>query len=250
MGRKKAEIEEHRRVLSETPRYRYRARFTKSGRITWLGHLDLTRMLLRAMRRGRIPLVYSQGYNPKPRVGFSPALAVGVSSEAEYIDFESWDRLPIESTLERINTVLPRDVRFLALREIPRSAPSLGELIRAARYRAISTNGLRVGEALGSFRERGAGIVERKRKNGRMKIFELERELLDLEQVDDKALRLTLALHSDGPSVRPDEVLTAIFGEGCDSLRLVREELLAGVTDKLVNPMLVPTMPAGAGRPG
>ena len=116
-----------------------------------------------------------------------------------------------------------------------------GELIRAARYRAESTNGLDVAGALDAYRGRGPATVERKRKNGRMKVFELDREVLDLEQIADKEVRLTLAMHSDGPSVRPDEVLGAIFGDASGELRLVREELLGGVTDKLVNPMLVPS---------
>jgi radical SAM-linked protein len=242
------EREAERRRLAELPRSRYRARFSKSGRITWLGHLDLTRLLLRAMRRARIPLVYTQGFNPKPRVGFAPALAVGVASEAEYLDFESWEPLEPDAALSRINAALPPDVRFLALREIARDAPTLGELIRAARYRATSRNGLRVAAALDAFRQRSGLAVERPRKNGGTKVFELARELLELDQLDDRTLRLTLRLHADGPSLRPDELLALIFGAAADDLRLVREELLAAAPTGGAGqaPALAPPLPPPA----
>jgi radical SAM-linked protein len=229
---------EPRPPTDTAPRYRYRAKFTKQGRMRYLGHLDLMRLVLRALRRGGVKLAYSQGFNPKPRVGFSPALPVGTSSAAEYIDFECLERLDIGGICSRVNRVLPDGVRFLTARQIRRDLPALGEAISAARYRARSSNGLDVGQALQAFRGRGPITVQRERKRGGLQSFELERELLELVQLDGREIRLTLAIRGNEPSVRPDEVLSEIFGQGKGQLRLEREELLVGWQGKLVNPIL------------
>ncbi len=219
------------------PRYRYRIRFAKRGRLRFLGHLDLMQGLLRALRRADVPLVYSQGFNPKPRVQFGPALPVGLTSESEYLDVDCRRRLDPEAALAEVNAVLPRGLRVLAIREIRLDAPSLSESIRAARYRVESAGGIDVPGAVASFRARGSVAVTRERK-GRRLTFDLEREILDLEPIDADRLRVTLAINEGGSSVRPDEVVRELFGERAGRLALEREDLLVEVGGRRINPIL------------
>jgi radical SAM family uncharacterized protein/radical SAM-linked protein len=218
-------------------RYRYRARFTKNGRLRFLGHLDLMRALMRSLRRARIPLAYSQGFNPKPRVALGPALSVGLLSEGEYIDIETTTRLDPERALGRINSSLPDGIRFLALKEIRRSVPALSDAVRAARYRVETANGLDLRAAVRSYRERGPVVVTREKK-GKIKKFDLNREVVELVTPADGTLILTLALNAGNASVRPEEVLPEIVGESSSRLRLTREELLVDWNGRLVNPLL------------
>jgi radical SAM-linked protein len=213
-------------------------RFHKLGRLRFLGHLDLGRLLMRALRRAGIPLVYSQGFNPKPKVAFGPALPVGVRSDGEYFDFETHERLDPETAVEAINGSLPSGVRFLSMRAVPRDQPALGESVRAARYRVHPANGFDLAGALERFQARAGITVRRRRKNGKIREFELGRELLGLEPLDDGSLRFTLALHGSDASVRPEEALRELFGEAADPYDLVREELLVDWNGRLVNPML------------
>src|SRR5262249_50563448 len=149
---------------AEPPRYRYRARFTKDGRLRFLGHLDLSRTLLRAMRRARIRFVYSRGFNPKPRVAFGPALAVGISSEAEYFDFDTAARLDAEAALSDVNACLPKGIRFLAILEIDKDVPPLTANLKAARYRVHTGSGLDLSARLAEFRARGPVEVRREKE--------------------------------------------------------------------------------------
>jgi len=231
------EPDERKAEENERPRYRYRARFTKTGRIRFLGHLDLSRMLLRALRRARVRLVYSQGFNARPRVAFGPALPLGITSEAEYLDFDCYVRLDPQTGVRGINDVLPEGVRFESLREIRRDLPALGESICAARYRAHTGNGFDLVRALDEFRRRSPVVLRRERK-GKIREFNLDEELLDLVRLDDEALRLTLIVRNSGASVRPDEALREIFGERSETFRLVREDLLVAWKDQLINPLL------------
>jgi len=227
-------------ATDDAPRRRYRARFSKTGPLRFLGHLDLTRMLLRALRRADIPLVYSQGFNPRPRVSFGPALSVGIASDGEYLDFESHERLDPAETLRRVNAVLPVGVRFQLLRAVDREQTNLGDSIRAARYRVKTPGGFDVGAAVEAFNRRGSVIVERPRKNGKTRRLDLREKLLQLEQLDASALSMTLAM-GQGASVRPEEALREILGDGNSAYDVVREELLVDWNGRLVNPMLAAT---------
>ncbi len=223
-----------------TPSYRYRARYSKSERFRFLGHLDLSRAILRGMRRARFPLVYSRGFNPKPRVSFGPALPMGVASEGEYLDFETRARLDPEEAVARLNASLPDGARFMALREIRRDVPALGGAVRAARYRVASGNGFDLGAALEAFRTRGR-ITVRRERNGKVKSWDLSEEILALERVGADRLRLTLALGGGEASIRPDDVLAEILGERACDMDVTREDLLLDWGGRFLNPLLAAT---------
>ena len=222
---------------AQRPRYRYRVRFTKMGRLRFLSHLDVYRLLMRALRRAGITLVYSQGFNPKPRVAFGPALSVGLASEGEYLDFDSHDRLDPEHAMRGINEVLPHGIRFQAIREIRRDVPTLGDAICAARYRTINGNGFDPARYVEEFRERSP-VTVRREKNGKVRTFDLDDEMLELELADDKSVRMTLAVRNNGASVRPEEALREIFGERSEGMALMREELLVEWRGRMINPLL------------
>ena len=218
------------------PRHRYRLRVEKTGRMAVLGHLDVMRALLRAFRRARVELIYSQGFNPKPRVQFGPALAVGIESTGEYLDLESTAPLDPAGAVAAINASLPAGLRIAVLTPLPREAPGIVEAIRAARYFVLLPEGAEPARALDAFAERDRLSVERVRQ-GKSVSFPLHAWLLDVAQVGASALRMTLGLGGDGASVRPDEVLRAVFGAMPKGVRLLREDLGSIVDGEFVGVM-------------
>ncbi len=224
-------------------RFRYRARFEKFGRLRFLGHLDLSRTLMRALRRAGVQFLYSEGFNPRPRVVFGPALSVGISSEGEYVDFETCAAFDPEHALPAVNAVLPAGIRFLAMIELRRDVPALGAALRAARYRVHTGNGMNLAERLDSFRARGP-VTVRREKDGKVHALSLEASIVDLVQLGEQAIRMTLSINSSGASVRPEEVLREIFGERASSMDTVREEILVDWNGRLVNPILAATASA------
>jgi radical SAM-linked protein len=182
--------------------------------------------LLRALRRARLPLAYSQGFNPKPRVQFGPALAVGIESLSEYLDLESTGRLDVLPVLEAINASLPSGLRGVHLEELLPGTPGLAESLRAARYLVRVPEGVDPARAASTFATRDQVTVTRE-KNGKEVRFTLDDWLLDVSPIDAGAFRMTLGIGGEGASVRPDEVLLAMFGEAGRSATLVREDLAA-----------------------
>ena len=150
--------------LGELPRYRYRLRFTKTGRLQFLGHLDLTRTMFRAFRRSRIVLVYSQGFNPKPRVQFGPALVGGDRVPRRIPRPVDVHALDAGRAMTAINASLPAG---LEVSGSPRSrATRRGSRSRSARP-AISSDSLPELDALpgarGFCRSRWAGGARARR---------------------------------------------------------------------------------------
>jgi radical SAM family uncharacterized protein/radical SAM-linked protein len=238
-------------ALPELPRYRYRLRFEKTGRLQFLGHLDLTRTMLRAFRRARIALVYSQGFNPKPRVQFGPALSVGIESYGEYLDFWSFNVLDPGEAMAAINEALPLGIRVSALRGVAIDAPGLSESVRAAHYLVRLPDGLTSARAEETFAARD-GLSAARRKDGKTVSFPLQVWLHDIVKVDDGSFRMALGAGGDGASVRPEEVLTVVYGEAAKAIRLARLDLEVLWGDRLVSPMLadraaVPVVERAAG---
>ena len=116
---------------------RVRLRLEKGPQVRFISHLDLQRTLERALRRARLPLALSQGYNPHPRLSFASALAVGVTSEAEYVDVDLETPVPILSVIRRLQAALPPGLGVREAAEVTLPAPALAATIDVARYRLV-----------------------------------------------------------------------------------------------------------------
>lgn len=96
-------------------KYEVRGVFEKKGRARFISHLDLLRTMQRALKRSKIPVWYTQGFNPRIYMNFPLALSLGVESSVEMMDFEIVEQVPYEKMLEDINKVLPEGIRFLSM---------------------------------------------------------------------------------------------------------------------------------------
>lgn len=108
--------------------------FQKVGVLRFLSHLEVMRALARALRRAGVPLAYSQGYNPQPRLSLAQALPVGVSGLRELGEVDLSERLDPPALVERWNAQLPRELSIRAAWDVPLSGPSLASAVRGAVY--------------------------------------------------------------------------------------------------------------------
>jgi len=139
------------------PPLRYRAVFRKRGRARFLSHLDLNRSFARAFRRAGVSLRYSQGFNPKPLLAFTPALALGAEGAEEAIDFQLGAPLREPDLLSRLNGALPEGVEVASVTLIDGDAPALAADVRSALYRVTVPMTLRRARVRPG---RGSGSVE------------------------------------------------------------------------------------------
>lgn len=205
------------------PGRRYRLRLTKAGPAAYLGHLDFARVVAQAARRAGLPLAYSHGFNPRPRLAFAAPLAVGVTSEAEYCDLELEEPVPPGSLAASLNANLPEGITVTAAGLVPGNGPSLMSQADRALYRATppgsvawppealeaAARNLLAAEEVKVVR---AGKKGPREVNLRPRIFELS----VAHAGGPPALLMVLGVGELG-AVRPEEVLEALGrGAGLD----------------------------------
>lgn len=113
-------------------------RFAKEDLVRFIGHLDLMRMLERAIRRAHFPVAYSQGFNPRPRMASASALTLGATSDWELCQLELERDVADEelvSAVQRLRTQLPRGLRVLAVWPLPVEKKNPYLQVRSAGYR-------------------------------------------------------------------------------------------------------------------
>lgn len=90
-----------------------RGKFIKEKHLKYIGHLDMMRLFDRAFRRSNIPILYSQGFNPQPKISFATALPLGVESYGEYFDVELKEKMDIIKFVHNLNNELPDCIKIL-----------------------------------------------------------------------------------------------------------------------------------------
>ena len=140
-----------------------RIKYCKDGPITYISHLNLAQVFTRALRRANIPVVISDGFNPRFRISFGPPLPLGISSTSEYLDIRLKEEVKVEELTERLNLVLPQGLKILQAKTIPSSTDSLVKVIDRASY--VST--LNIKEKL----------LDSAAKNQENELKELEKEI-------------------------------------------------------------------------
>ena len=111
---------------------RLRIQFAKAGSMALLSHLDLMRLLERALRRSGLPISFTGGFHPLPRVQIALALPLGAEADGEWMDMEFTEALDPQQLQQGLQPLLPPGIALLSVTEVPVSSPSLSQEIRAA----------------------------------------------------------------------------------------------------------------------
>jgi radical SAM-linked protein len=117
---------------------RLRLTFSRGEELKYISHLDLMRLWQRALRRADMPLVYSQGFSPHPRLSLAAPLAVGVTSGGELMDIFLERRVSPHFFLKTVREQLPRGIDITEVVELGMGLPSLQSQVRSAEYRVIA----------------------------------------------------------------------------------------------------------------
>jgi len=114
---------------------RLRIRFCRGEEIKFISHLDIMRLWQRALHRAEIPLTYSEGFNPRPRISLAAPLALGVTSEAELMDIFCSKWVSPHWFTAAVSQQLPPGIKILQVYPIALSQPSLQSQVRYVEYK-------------------------------------------------------------------------------------------------------------------
>ncbi len=186
-------------------------RYAKRGKMRFASHLDVARAFERGVRRAGLPIAYSAGFTPHPKISYAGGAPTGVASEAEYLSLTLTTRTEADAVRERLNAALPDGIHVIAV-----TAEDSGGL-PASRLTAsewqIALPGLRpddVVPVVQKFLALTEAPVERLTSKG-MRRMDARAAVVSLDAHDTEAgTALRMTVRHTAPAVRPDDVLNAL----------------------------------------
>ena len=199
---------------------RVRVTFAKQGALRFIGHLDLHKIWERSIRRAKLPLSYSQGYHPQPKIHLAAALPLGFSSRAEVMDM--WLNEDVENVISALQANVPPGLKIMKASQVDDREPSLQSQVIAAEYQVEITE---AGSASG-LNEKVASVLESESipRIRRKKEYDLRPLIEELTSPDDNHVRMRLTAR-EGATGRPEEVLD-VMGIPLEDTRIERTKLL------------------------
>jgi radical SAM family uncharacterized protein/radical SAM-linked protein len=209
--------------------FRYRLRYRRVGGLRFLAHLELLKLVYRALTRAELPLRFTEGFHPKPKIMFGPPLPVGVESDDEELDFYLDEERPLDVLFSRIAPQLPEGVDAAEVVAVAHEAPSLQSERVAARFAADTAP---LGVLPGSLEHaiaRFAGLDSLRftqDRKGDERAIELKEVLSELEA---QGQVLAFTLRCDVATARPDEVVAQLLALPLEQARRARIKLVRGI---------------------
>ena len=205
---------------------RARILFTKQGSLRYISHLDLHKVWERAARRASLPLAYSQGFHPQPKIHFATALPLGFSSRGEVLDMRLNEDLTPEEITARLQVSLPEGIRVLQVEAVEERAPALQTQVLSATYEIRLMEKVDGADLMARVdRIMQSESLPRARRG---KPYDL-RPLIEMinvitETEGETWLRITLAAR-EGTTGRPDEVIEEL-GIPAENVRVERTRMI------------------------
>jgi radical SAM-linked protein len=212
--------------MTEDSLTRYRLQFNKDAQLCYIGHLDLHRAMERTLRRAKLPLDYSKGFNPRVKINLSSALPLGCSSIAELADIWLLENLETSDIHQALTAAAPPGLTFNQVAVIDLKTPSLQSQTNAVEYLVrieTTVDQAVLAEAVETLLDQAALPRVRRGKPYDLRPLLHELEFNPFEPLTP-ALRMVLNA-GEGSTGRPEEVLLAL-GLDPAEMRIQRTQIL------------------------
>lgn len=198
-----------------------RAKYTKLGYLKYLSHLDLIRLFNRSFTRSNIPVKYSEGFNPHPKLSLGNPLPLGIESVCEYFDLELIEPISPQEFKNKLNEILPTGIEIVESYGIDEMTPSISSTMCKSEYE-ILVDTLNSGDEIDYYLEINELLglknidIEKKKKKGKSKITTIVNIRpfifkLSVENICGNTIRLnTIVMTGEQGNVKPIELLEAI----------------------------------------
>ena len=213
---------------------RIRITFVKQGALRYTGHLDLHKLWERAARRAELPLAYSQGFHPQPKMNMAAALPLGFSSRCEVMDMKLENDIALEDLPTRLNETLPAGLQVVGVEQVDERAPALQTQVASAEYEVMLTEPIDRSELEG----RIDSVIESKSlpRERRGKMYDLRPLIEELSLTPSRfpegegrpkdGVGIFMRLRArESATGRPDEVLDVV-GIAFEGTRIERTRLI------------------------
>jgi radical SAM-linked protein len=203
---------------------RIRITFAKNDPMRFTGHLDLQKTWERTVRRAGLPLAYSQGFNPRPRINLASALPLGITSQAEVVDIWLEEDIELPDISSALVDASPPGFSIINLRQVDIGEPSLQSQLVAAEY------SITLLEHIPDLNQKVEEVINSKQlmRTRKKKKYDL-RPLIESIQIltlEDEGQQIWVCLTArEGATGRPDELLLTL-GVQPETARIHRTRLI------------------------
>ncbi len=194
-----------------------------------MSHLDLMHTWERVIRRSHLPLAFSQGFNPHPKINFASALALGTTSDGEYMDMELTEELPLEQVRQALDMAMPPAFEVTAMKVVRGKVPSLMSIIERGQYQlwldfVDEVTQQQLDQAVEQFWQQDEVTVYRYKKNSKEKkamnirpgVYQIK-----LTADGDHGLLEILVQSGNEGNIRPEEVAYGLMSAGMPPVQQV-----------------------------
>lgn len=210
-------------VPNTTKSQRVRVWFGKQGDMALLSHLDLMRLFDRVLRRASLPVTYTGGFHPNPRIAVASALALGATSSGEIVDFELNQLVELDAFRQKLTDELPSNIPIYRVEQIDLKSPAANQVLDKAEYVITVAASTEVNVAqwqnwIDTIQGKDEIWCEQTTKSGKSHLVNLRSRLFELELVTTHnketeftaVLRYVGSCRPDGLLLRPEHVLSML----------------------------------------
>ena len=202
-----------RQNITEVSVLKVRIRFSKTGALVYIGHLDVMRYFQKLFRRSKIPVAYSEGFSPHQILSFTPPLPLGLESFGEYADVEITGSVKSEDALKKLRANSVPEIEILSFRELPDKCDNAMASVNAAGYRIYfdgRIEGDAIKKAVSDFADRDNVMVVKKTKKNET-VTDLKPLVYELEYDESKSALKMLISSGSRNNIKPELVLSELI---------------------------------------
>ncbi|MBF2056656.1 MAG: TIGR03960 family B12-binding radical SAM protein [Cyanobacterium sp. T60_A2020_053] len=208
--------------------------FGKHGDMALISHLDLVRLFDRAVRRAGIPISYTGGFHPGPKISIALALSLGMTSNGEVVDFDNHTRMDIEEFSTKLKAQLPTDLPIFKVEELPVKSPKPTQILDLAEYIITVSADHNISKEswqnwLDEIINSQEILMQKTAKNGKQKMVNVRANLKSINLVDpdfSKSEKINIAYcgsaKNDGSLLTPEQVCYMLEQVSNEQLILVK----------------------------
>jgi radical SAM family uncharacterized protein/radical SAM-linked protein len=206
---------------------RLRVRLGKEGEMALLSHLDLMRLYDRVVRRASIPIAFTGGFHPSPRIVPANALSLGVTSACEIVDFELTQSMDIEEFRAKLVAQLPPNLPVYDVEEVSVTLPAATQLLEKAEYQITvdSEDPAQWQAWIEEILAKDEILLEHTTKSGKTHQINVRDRLFDLEIMEATSAKATIryigSCRNDGTLLRPEQMVAVLEQIAQQDLRLL-----------------------------
>jgi len=193
-----------------------RLRYTKLGKVRWISHRDVARALERSFRVAQLPLAFTEGFSPRPKVSFGLALSTGHESDAEYVDLVLAEPVELDELPDRLTASLPEGIAVVGVTPLADRAPALQEAVTSVEWRVhVAHRDLTDADPADLRRAVDAALVAptlntTKHRKGRDVVEDVRPVIRRITVCDESSTIVEMELSTQPRGAKPGEVLAAI----------------------------------------